>query len=436
MPANDGKAAHAGPIVVLITIDGFPARALADPRLPMPTLRMLEAQGAHAEAMQPINPTVTWPNHTALITGVNAATHHVMANGLIRFPADGTAPVVEPWVPKAELVHAETLYEALAKQGMTTGQVDWVAIYGAAGVQWQFGEKPEPDGPIAKELIAAHLVTREQIAGFSEDSSAAWRDQVWTEAAVDILTRHTPNLLLLHLLETDSLQHEYGPLTPAAFAAYAYADACIRRVVDAAREAGVLDRTTFVLASDHGFASYTHTLRPNAVLLQQGLLQNEHGTVHGNVWVKAEGGAAEVFIRDPAQKASLLPRLRSAFSAVPGIEAVYSNAEAQQIGIPLLAATDQAPDLYLAARPDYAFGDDAALPVEQDGAPRGQHGYLNTDPDMNALLILSGAQVRAGVNLGRITNLQVAPTLAQILGVALPAAKAAPLGQALKTGGR
>src|SRR5580704_2495869 len=105
LPAqNDGTAASQGPIVVLITIDGFPARALKDPRLPMPTLRKLEADGVHADAMQPVNPTVTWPNHTALITGVNASTHHIMANGLITFPANGDAPKIEPWVLKDQLV--------------------------------------------------------------------------------------------------------------------------------------------------------------------------------------------------------------------------------------------------------------------------------------------------------------------------------------------
>src|ERR1700735_2276756 len=78
---NDGSAAKGGPIVVLMTIDGFPARALKDPRLPMPTLRRMIAEGAHADAMIPVNPTVTWPNHTALITGVDASAHHVLANG-------------------------------------------------------------------------------------------------------------------------------------------------------------------------------------------------------------------------------------------------------------------------------------------------------------------------------------------------------------------
>ena len=67
------------------------------------------------------------------------------------------------------------------------------------------------------------------------------------DAAVDILTKHKPNLLLFHLLQTDSIQHQYGPLTPAAYAAYAYADHCLERVVEATRTAGVLKRTTFLI---------------------------------------------------------------------------------------------------------------------------------------------------------------------------------------------
>ena len=89
---NDGSAAKSGPIVLLMTIDGFPARALKDPRLPMPRLRRMIAEGEHADAMIPINPTVTWPNHTALITGVDASSHHVMANGRIEFPTPGGPP--------------------------------------------------------------------------------------------------------------------------------------------------------------------------------------------------------------------------------------------------------------------------------------------------------------------------------------------------------
>jgi predicted AlkP superfamily pyrophosphatase or phosphodiesterase len=430
--SNDGTAASQGPIVVLITLDGFPARALKDPRLPMPTLRKLQADGAYAQGMQPINPSVTWPNHTTLITGVTAAEHHVMANGLISFPADGSELEVKPWVPKDQLVHARTLYDALAERGMSTGQVDWVAIYGAKNVQWSFAERPVLDSPIVQDLIAQGVVTADQISNFNE-SSPAWRDLIWTDAAIDILTRHTPNLLLFHLLETDTLQHEYGALSPAGYAAMAYADSCVARLIEAARTAGILDRITFIIASDHGFTDYTHSIRPNVALAQQGLLQMQKGSYRGDAWILPEGGEASLFIRDASKRAALTPRLRAYFETQPGIAAVYGAADAQKLGVPAPGTTDQAPNLYLVAKPGYAFQDGIEPPLVKDVNPaRGAHGYLNTDPDMQALFIASGAHIRKGIELGPITNLRVAPTIAKILGISLPAAQQSPLTEALQ----
>ena len=429
---NDGSAAKGGPIVVLMTIDGFPARALKDPRLPMPTLRGLIANGAHADAMIPINPTVTWPNHTTLITGVDAAVHHVMANGEIEFPTPGSGPVVKPWVPKDDLVHARTLYDALAEKGMTTGQVDWVAIYGAKNVRWQFGEKPDWNSPIVQDLAARNLITQERADRFW-DSSPSWRDDLWTDAAIDILTHHTPNLLLFHLLQTDTLQHQYGALSPAAYAAYAYADTCLSRLIEAARAAGLLDRITFVVASDHGFGNVKHAIRPNVVLAQRNVLTKQNGKYEGSAWFLAEGGEASLYIRDPALRAKLVPELKTYFSSLPGVEGAFTNEEARALGLPAAGTTDQAPDLYLTASPGYAFwtGEDGLL--TQDVYPvAGSHGYSNTDPEMQALFVASGSHIRTGIDLGMIPNLRVAPTIAKILGVSLPAAKEQPLDAALQ----
>lgn len=428
---NDGSAAKGGPIVVLMTIDGFPARALKDPRLPMPTLRRLIANGAHADAMIPINPTVTWPNHTTLITGVDAAVHHVMANGEIEFPNPGGGPVVKPWVPKDELVHAPTLYDALAEKGMTTGQVDWVAIYGANNVRWQFGEKPEVGGVIVQDLMAKGVITEDQVEHFS--GSPAWHDEVWTDAAIDILTHHTPNLLLFHLLQTDTLQHEYGALSPAAYSAYAYADTCLDRLIEAARAAGLLNRITFIIASDHGFGDVKHAIRPNVVLAERHVLTKQNGKDEGGAWFLAEGGETSLYIRDPALRAKLVPELKTYFSSLPGVEGAFTNEEARAIGLPAVGTTDQAPDLYLTGSPGYAFWAGQDGPLTQDVNPvAGSHGYRNTDSEMQALFVASGNHIRAGINLGTIPNLRVAPTIAKLLGVSLPAAKEQPLDAALE----
>lgn len=430
--ANDGTAAQHGPIVILVTIDGLPARALRDPELPMPTLRRMERNGAWADAMQPINPTITWPNHTTLTTGVNASAHHVMANGLIHFPANGDKPTIKQWVNGDVLVSTPTLYDVLAARGMSTGQVDWVAIYGARTVQWPFAEIPDPDGAIAHDLESQKLVTREELASFSS-GNPAWRDEIWTDAAVDIIEHHTPNLLLVHLLQTDTLQHEYGALSPAAYAAYAYADACLTRLVSAARRAGILARTTFIVASDHGFADYTHAIHPNAVLAGMDLLRAHAGHYHGKVWAVPDGGEALIFIHDTPHRAALASRIARRFTTIPGVEDVYTNAQARVLGIPTLRSTSQAPNVYLTAKKGYAFQSGITGPViSKVQPPRGAHGYPNTDPDMQAIFVASGFHIRHGVDLGDISNLSVAPTIAQLLGVILPHAAQAPLEHAIK----
>lgn len=67
--------------VVIVSLDGFPASALSNPDLPLPNLRKLAAEGAVAAAMRPVNPTVTWPNHTSIVTGVGPERHTVVYNG-------------------------------------------------------------------------------------------------------------------------------------------------------------------------------------------------------------------------------------------------------------------------------------------------------------------------------------------------------------------
>src|SRR4029077_17064198 len=111
-------------IVVVISLDGLPAYALQDARLPIPTLRKLAREGAVADSMQPVNPTVTWPNHTAIVTGVDTSEHQVLFNGILTRPATNARREIEPWRDKDVLVHSPTIYDAAHDAGLTTAQVD------------------------------------------------------------------------------------------------------------------------------------------------------------------------------------------------------------------------------------------------------------------------------------------------------------------------
>src|SRR5580692_2510502 len=105
-------------MVVVISLDGFPAYALDDPKLPVPTLRQLIRDGVNAR-MTIVNPTVTWPNHTAMVTGVRSDEHGLLANGTI-VQTGGWPPVkVEPMIDKEKMVHVPTVYDAAFKAGLT-----------------------------------------------------------------------------------------------------------------------------------------------------------------------------------------------------------------------------------------------------------------------------------------------------------------------------
>lgn len=417
------------PIVILITIDGFPARALDDPSLPMPMLREMAKSGAVSKGMIPINPTVTWPNHTTLITGVDASRHHLIANGLLVVPDDGGPIQMKSDLEKSVLVQAPTLYEIAAEHGLSVGQVDWVAVRGAKGIAWQFAQDPTMDSPVVQDLIHDQLLTREGVEHFAVENPA-WRDQIWTDAAIDIIKRHTPDLLLVHLLETDTLQHRYAPLSAAAYAAYANADHCLSRIVAAVNAAGLRNRVNYIVASDHGFAEYRHVVRPNVYLRQKGLDHSGNASLR-TVWVKAEGGDADVFVRG-ADKTKKVLELAHDLAEMPGVEHVYSNEQAHRLGMPAAGTTSQAPDLWLTALPGYAFEDGDSGEVESVVSARGQHGYLNTNPEMFALFVASGPKIRSGMVLPNFPNLQVAPTIAHILGLPLPEAQSTALFQILR----
>jgi hypothetical protein len=156
--------------VVIISIDGFAAYALNDAQLPLPTFRRLAREGAAAEAMEPVNPTVTWPNHTSIITGVTPSRHMVLYNGLAVRGGEGAALKVEPWVDKPELVKAPTLYDAAHSAGLSTAEVDWVAIHNAKTITHAFPEVPRLTDPVVKEMIAAGTVTEENVRTFNKGS--------------------------------------------------------------------------------------------------------------------------------------------------------------------------------------------------------------------------------------------------------------------------
>ena len=126
-------------------------------------------------------------------------------------------------------------------------------------------------------------------------------------------------------------------------------------------------------------------------------------------------------------------KLKKKFATVEGIQAVLDADEYTKLGQPTPAEDSRAPDLWLAAKTGYSFsnsdgGDDVITPRKTKG---GTHGYLPDDPDMLGSLVISGYGIKPGTKLPKTLSLDVAPTIAKLLGVKLPTAQGKALTKAL-----
>jgi predicted AlkP superfamily pyrophosphatase or phosphodiesterase len=415
--------------VVVISIDGFPAWLWRDPSLPIPNLRQLAADGAAATSMVITNPSSTWSNHTTMITGQSPRKHGVLFNGLLRRPGGGQKPFVEQWADKNEYVRVPALYDIARANGLTSAESDWVAVKGAKTIDWSFAEAPEAGDPVVQAMLNAGQLKAEEFKWmeFGPKREVIVCDGLWTRAAAFMFKQYHPNLLLYHSLNTDHINHTYGPGTSASLTALAYADRLVGDLVKAVEESGLRDQTTFIVVTDHGFKKVSRYLYPNVVLKKAGYVQVAGArVVKQDAYTMPWGGTAGVYVDDPARRAELKPKLKALFEQTEGIARVIDGNDGPSLGLPLPEENNNMPDLILVAKDEgFAFnelavGEAAIGPTTNYG---GTHGFLASDPDLEGIFIASGAGIKPGASPGRIRNLDVAPTIARLLGLPLPNAE-------------
>jgi predicted AlkP superfamily pyrophosphatase or phosphodiesterase len=408
---EDGKHPQRAPVVIVISLDAFGASLLQDPLLSVPTLRALMKGGSFARSMQPVNPTVTWPNHTSMVTGVTPAKHGLIANGQISGQRTGNVPMVEFHAEKTALVRVPTVYDRAHEAGLVTAEMDWVAIEHAKTIDWSFFEQPVADSSLLKEMLGDGSLTKSELDGFRKGSQA-YRDRLYTRGATYAIKHHHPNLVLLHLLALDSAEHAYGFDTMAGVNTAAFLDDRVKEVVDAVREAGDMDRTTFLIVSDHGQSSVHHSVDPNAILTEAGIAASEATAL-------PEGGAA--YIYEAHRSPELTAKIRAAFAASPATDSVPDEDQIRAQGWPAREDTATAFDVLVYAKEDWVFGGKAikenrsSSPAEEPQT--GAHGYPNTRPLMQEIFIANGSAIRNAGEIPSFPNLDVAATIAQILGL-------------------
>jgi predicted AlkP superfamily pyrophosphatase or phosphodiesterase len=425
-------AASAAP-VLMISIDGLrPADVLDAPArgVTAPTLRALAAEGAYADAVKGVLPTLTYPSHTTLITGVSPARHGIANNTTF----DPFFKNQTGWYWYAEDIKVPTLWDAARAAGLKVANVHWPVSVGARAIDlnlpqlWRAGT--EDDRKLNRALATRGLIERLEhevgvpyAQGIDESVEG---DELRERFAERLMVEDRPGFATVYFTGLDHIQHLNGPDTPEAHAALARIDTAVGKLVAAARKAQ--PDLVVVIVSDHGFAAVSHDVNLFAAFAQAGLIRfdpvkHEIAGWEAEPWFA--GGSAGVVLARPDDKAlrarveALLDRLKADPSL--GIDG--------WIGASAIAAQGGAPDAQyvISFKIGWEMAKDPLAPLVGPGSYKGMHGYLPAAPEMRSTLIVAGPRLAAHGSLGEVDMRDIAPTVARLLGARLPDAEGRPL---------
>lgn len=411
--------------VVLISVDGLRPEFYLEQRWPAPMMQRMAREGAHANAVRGVTPTVTYPSHTTLVTGALPARHGILHNR--PFEEDGPSG---RWYMESDMIQVPTLWDAVADAGLTSGGISWPVSAGAP-IDWNIpeywsvsGREDDLTGPAAH---TAALRSRVTPAGLFEEIVQArlgrfppfyWgrnraREDVVGAMAGYLIERYRPNLLLVHLNQTDYYQHAYGREHPEVRLAVAAVDRVIARMVEAAERAGILERTAFVVGGDHGFVDVNTRISPNVWLVEAGLHEDRPDRGKWRAAFHPGGGSAFLHLRNPRDRAAVAD-VRRILGALPAdVRSLFRVVERDELDA---LGADPESVLALAAVPGVTFEGATSGPAVAEGSG-GTHGYLPEFPQIHTGFIAWGA----GVSSGRVIPLMgledVAPVVAALLGL-------------------
>jgi predicted AlkP superfamily pyrophosphatase or phosphodiesterase len=373
-PASPVVPARADSLL-LVSIDGFRADYLD--RGITPNLARVAAQGVRAQWMNPSYPSLTFPNHYTLVTGLRPDHHGIVHNsmwddGLGTFRAsDKTAVGATQWWG------GEPIWVGADKAGLTTATMFWPGS--EAPIQ---GRRPQRWRPFDKEVSADARV----------DQVLAWLDEPAS-------TR--PQLATLYFDQLDVAGHDHGPDSPQVRQAIIELDAAIGRLLDRLQARGQLDRINLIIVSDHGMAS----VGPGHVIAVEDMVEPDDATV---VSIGQSIGIAP----RPGREAFVEKRLLGAHARydcwrkgeLPGRWHYGSNPRVPPIVCQMHEGWDALAREKVAQRPP--------------GITRGSHGFDPALPSMRAIFLARGPSFRQGAVLPAFDNVDVYPLMARLLDVA------------------
>jgi predicted AlkP superfamily pyrophosphatase or phosphodiesterase len=363
------------PHVILVSFDGFRWDYLD--RFSPPNFRRVMERGLRAEALIPVFPSKTFPNHYSIVTGLYAENHGIVANRFYDPSRAETYAMGNPeTVADGTWYRGEPIWVTAERQGMVAACFFWpgseAAIDGIRPTLWRTYEHSTPND-------------------LRVDTVVGWlRRPAGTR----------PHMITLYFSDVDGAAHQFAIATEQTRDAVMRVDHALGRLLAGIDSLPIRDNIYLVLVSDHGMVD---TGGDRITLLTSlvdatGLVVPDPGPV-ANIHVSGGQEAARA-LRDRLN--TRLPHGRAYLRAeVP--ERLHYRAD-PRVG-DLVVIMDQPHML--------------EMPRHSNRRPRvfGMHGWDPAEPLMHGIFVASGPGIAPGTTIPRFSNTDIYPWLAQLLGL-------------------
>ncbi|MEO4055393.1 alkaline phosphatase family protein [Solibacillus sp. CAU 1738] len=388
-----------------------------------PNLSKLIKNGAYTTKVKSVYPTLTYVIHATYVTGVYPNKHGVYHNNPFQpFVAEED----QSWHWFRRDIKVPTVYDEVTKRGMRVAGILW-PVSGKASINYNIPEikaiKNENQAiKILKNGSPIFSIGMELKYGrYRKGIEQPYLDDFSTMCAVDTIKHKKPNLLLLHLIELDEAKHALGTKGQHIDQAIQRMDKRLGDIMDAVEDAGIKENTTFIVVGDHGQLNVRYKVYLNRLLKDHGLIYEENGEMKWRAYVQGAGGAAYLHVKEgdlEAQKIALELLDQAREENCYGIESIFTRNDLDALHV------DTKFHYMIEAKEGYAFADAYDEPIIVDLHERGikyaTHGYSPNKPNYTSALVISGEDIKNECELGDVEVIDIAPTIANILGIDFP----------------
>ena len=292
------------PRVILISIDGFRGDLLTKKsfKRDCPNMSRLMTMGIYCNNVQSVFPSLTYPAHTSMISGVMPQEHGIVNNRMF-IPKNNFVD----WYWYADSIKTPTLITKLREKNLVSLGVSWPVTVGAT-MDYMLPEiKSVNDSISTVDLVRKHdhpdrFLESAKIRGVVPENGNPQgyvRDLLLHEIFMDAFIRKRPHLSLYHMIQTDHVQHIYGKNSQESWEAFMFMDSLIGNIMTLLDDNNLWHTTSLIITGDHGFRNYQKQLAINKLFEEKGWLSIRDGKIEDwRVVGLASGGSAFIRIKN------------------------------------------------------------------------------------------------------------------------------------------